>query len=225
MKESLESLKFSPIAKVHSPFRDKVLIPRNSGLCPLIKAELHFDSKMIDRDFFKDLEGVSHLWVIFVFHQNKENQNKGVVRPPRLGGEKKIGTFATRSPYRPNPLGLSLVKLESVSQAELSIEVSGHDFLDETPVLDIKPYVHYADSRLDSRIAWLENSEIQRQKVNFLCSQNINPLHLKEIEQILSVYPSINPIGKVIKSYYRHYDLRWSQELSEIVVHQILEYF
>lgn len=136
-----------PIAYVRSCFTEKFGIPRQSGLANNATATLEFVPPYDDIEAFVGLEGVTHLWVQFVFHQNRRQTWKPRVKAPRLGGNKTAGVFATRSPTRPNPIGLSVVALQSIesSKGKAALIISGHDLLDGTPVLDVKPYVPYAD--------------------------------------------------------------------------------
>jgi tRNA-Thr(GGU) m(6)t(6)A37 methyltransferase TsaA len=138
------------IGIIHSCFKEKFGIPRQPGLAPSAKAQLELLKPFNDPAIVEGLEAVSHLWVQFVFHANPTESWRPKVRPPRLGGNQSLGVFATRSPIRPAPLGLSVVKLDAVQQSQdpcsLILHLSGVDFLDGTPVLDIKPYVPYVDS-------------------------------------------------------------------------------
>lgn len=144
---------FQAIGIIHSCFKEKFGIPRQPGLAPLATARLEFFAPYNNPNAFDGLNECSHIWIQFVFHANRNEQSnraeqwKPKVRPPRLGGNKSRGVFATRSPVRPNPIGLSVVKLERIAHEgdRLWLELSGVDFLDETPVLDIKPYVPYVD--------------------------------------------------------------------------------
>ncbi|UZJ43366.1 tRNA (N6-threonylcarbamoyladenosine(37)-N6)-methyltransferase TrmO [Marinimicrobium sp. C6131] len=139
---------FSPIGIIRSPFVEKFGIPRQPGLAPAVRAQLELLPPYNDPQALAGLEQCSHLWLQFVFHRPPSDQWRPRVRPPRLGGNRSLGVFATRSPLRPNPIGLSVVKLEAVKQesGKLWLELSGIDLLDGTPVLDIKPYVPYTDS-------------------------------------------------------------------------------
>lgn len=143
---------FPAIGIVHSCFKEKFGIPRQPGLVPLSKASIELLPPYDDVDALDGLEGASHLWVQFVFHANTRSEWKPKVKPPRLGGNKTLGVFATRSPTRPAPIGLSVVKLEGIEQqaGKILIHLSGIDLLDGTPVLDIKPYVPYADAIADA---------------------------------------------------------------------------
>ncbi len=140
-----------PIGRVRSPYREKFGVPRQPGLAPSVQATIELDGGRIDPQALRGLEGVSHLWVLFVFH-GVETASVATVRPPRLGGNRRLGVLATRSPFRPNPIGLSAVKLLSVEG--LALRVAGGDFLDETPVLDLKPYLPYADAIPEARCDW-----------------------------------------------------------------------
>lgn len=143
---------FPAIGLVHSCFKEKFGIPRQPGLAPLACAEIELLPPYNDRVAFDGLEGCSHLWIQFVFHANKREDWKAKVKPPRLGGNKSLGVFATRSPTRPAPIGLSVVRFEGIAEREgkLLVQISGVDLLDGTPVLDIKPYVPYVDCVADA---------------------------------------------------------------------------
>jgi len=138
---------FPAIGIVHSCFKEKFGIPRQPGLAPLARAEIELLPPYNDQSAFEGLEGCTHVWVQFVFHANKRDEWKPKVKPPRLGGNKSLGVFATRSPTRPAPIGLSVVRFEGLVEREgkLLVLISGVDLLEGTPVLDIKPYVPYVD--------------------------------------------------------------------------------
>jgi tRNA (adenine37-N6)-methyltransferase len=138
----------SPIGFIHSCYKEKFGIPRQAGLVPEATAILEIRPPYNREEAFKELSTFSHIWVIFLFHEVKRDGWAATVRPPRLGGNRRIGVFASRSGFRPNPIGLSAVKLEKISYevGQLLLYLGGGDFLDGTPVLDIKPYVPYADS-------------------------------------------------------------------------------
>lgn len=145
--------RFGAIGHLRSPFSDKFGIPRQPRLATAARARLHILPPYDREEAFADLEGFSHLWLVFVFHQDcLETEWQPMVRPPRLGGRKKVGVFASRSPYRPNPIGISAVEYLGMrrDRCGLHLEVGGADLLDGTPVLDIKPYVPYADSIPDA---------------------------------------------------------------------------
>lgn len=143
---------FPAIGLIHSCFKEKFGIPRQPGLAPLARGRLELLPPYNDPQALVGLENTSHLWVQFVFHANRREDWKPRVKAPRLGGNKTLGVFATRSPVRPAPIGLSVVKLEGITQEgeRLFLELSGVDMLDGTPVLDIKPYVPYVDAVPDA---------------------------------------------------------------------------
>lgn len=150
---------FEPIGFVQTCFKEKFGIPRQPGLVSqaagVVKLRDHPDL----RTALRELEGFSHLWLIFVFHEHGSRGWKPSIRPPRLGGARKVGVLASRSPHRPNPIGLSAVRLERVepdAPGGPELHVRGVDLLDGTPVLDLKPYLPYADSIPDARAGWAE---------------------------------------------------------------------
>ncbi|HEY7774073.1 MAG TPA: tRNA (N6-threonylcarbamoyladenosine(37)-N6)-methyltransferase TrmO [Marinagarivorans sp.] len=161
----ISSLSVTPIGVVRSCFTEKFGIPRQPSIATKAKASIELRAPYDDPSAVQGLEMASHIWVQFVFHANRVTGWKPKVKPPRLGGNRTMGVFATRSPTRPNPIGLSVVKLEAIDIAEhtacsrvlehtarsrVLLHISGHDFLDGTPVLDIKPYVPYADCLTDA---------------------------------------------------------------------------
>ena len=143
----------SPIATVHSCYRTKFGIPRQSGLIAEARGTLELLPPYNQPNAVRGLEEFSHIWVIFIFSENIREGWKATVRPPRLGGDKRIGVFASRSPFRPMPIGLSAMKLEKIEirpRGKILLHVAGLDLLDGTPVLDIKPYLPYTDSIPDA---------------------------------------------------------------------------
>lgn len=132
------------IARIKSDFPTKFGIPRQSGLVSSLNAKIVFEKKFFSPEALNGLENFSHIWLIWEFSEAKRESWSPTVRPPRLGGNKKVGVFATRSPFRPNPLGLSLVKIEKIENGE--IFVSGADLMDGTPIYDIKPYLPETES-------------------------------------------------------------------------------
>ncbi|MBQ8974336.1 MAG: tRNA (N6-threonylcarbamoyladenosine(37)-N6)-methyltransferase TrmO [Oscillospiraceae bacterium] len=139
-----------PVARIRSDFSEKFGIPRQSGIVETLKARIVFEPEFRNPDALRGMEGFSHLWLIGEFSAARRDGWSATVRPPRLGGNTRMGVFATRSPFRPNPLGLSCVKLESIdfkcADAPV-ITVSGADLMDGTPIYDIKPYLPYCDCK------------------------------------------------------------------------------
>ena len=143
-------MEITPIAYIKSDFPEKFGIPRQSGLVEELTATVVFQPPYRVPDALRGLEGFSHLWLIWEFSQARREGWSPTVRPPRLGGNKRLGVFATRSPFRPNPLGLSCVRLLEIRQDREQgtvLVVSGADLLDGTPIYDIKPYLPYADCK------------------------------------------------------------------------------
>ena len=141
------------IAHIRTDLPEKFGVPRQSGLVPQLQGTIVFEPDYRNPDALRGLESFSHLWLIFRFHRAEREGWSPTVRPPRLGGNRRMGVFATRSPFRPNNLGLSCVKLEGVRRDEKLgpvIRVSGADLVDGTPILDIKPYLPYADCPRDA---------------------------------------------------------------------------
>lgn len=143
-------MEMTPIAHIQSDFPEKFGIPRQSGLVEELTAAVVFEPDYRDISAFRGLEGFSHIWLIWEFSKARRKSWSPTVRPPRLGGNRRLGVFATRSPFRPNPIGLSCVRLLEVRQdRELGpvLIVAGADLMDGTPVYDVKPYLPYADCR------------------------------------------------------------------------------
>ena len=137
----------TPVAIIKNGYNEKFGVPRQSGLAPRIESEIIFLKEFRDENLIRDIEQYSHLWLIWGFTENNGEWSP-TVRPPKLGGNKRVGVFATRSPFRPNSLGLSVVKLEEIKNSENGkvLVVSGADLVNNTPIFDIKPYLPYVDS-------------------------------------------------------------------------------
>ena len=141
------------IGHIHTDFSSKFGIPRQSGLVPELKGIITFEPEFRNPQAFRGLEEFSHIWILWKFSKSEKEHWSATVKPPRLGGKKRMGVFATRSPYRPNDIGLSSVKLEKISFDEKlgpMLYVAGADLLDGTPIYDIKPYIAYTDSHPDA---------------------------------------------------------------------------
>lgn len=149
---TMDNLSLNVIGEVQSPYKEKFAIPRQPGLVNSAKGKILLTGEANNSELVRDLAQYSHIWVIFVFHQTQEQGWKSLVKAPRLGGNKKMGVLATRSTFRPNPIGMSVVKLDNVdtTSEQVAINISALDLLDGTPVLDIKPYIPYADAINDA---------------------------------------------------------------------------
>lgn len=141
------------IARIHTDFREKFGLPRQAGLVEALKGRIVFEPEYRNPDAVRGLEGFSHIWLLWEFSEARRDTWSPTVRPPRLGGNKRLGVFATRSPFRPNPIGMSSLRLERVETDTPEgpvIYVSGIDMMDGTPIYDIKPYIPYTDSHPDA---------------------------------------------------------------------------
>ena len=164
-----QSFSMRPIARIRSVFSTKFGVPRQSGLVDSLEATIVFEPEFRNADALRGLEGFSHIWLVWVFDQAVRKDWSPTVRPPRLGGNVRMGVFATRSPFRPNPIGLSCVKLEGVRLDEKLgpvIDVSGADLVDGTPILDIKPYLPYADCHPEATGGFTDPLDGQTLQVN-----------------------------------------------------------
>ena len=141
------------IAYIQTDFPEKFGIPRQSGLVPDLKGKIVFEPEYRNPEAVKGLEGFNYIWLLWQFQDVEREHWSATVKPPRLGGKKRMGVFATRSPFRPNPIGLSSVKLERIEMTKQGpvLHVSGVDLKDQTPIYDIKPYLPYADCHPDAR--------------------------------------------------------------------------
>jgi len=155
--------KLNIIAKMHSDFPTKFGIPRQSGVVESLRSTIIFEPEYRNPDTLRGLEDFSHIWIIWGFSEASNDSWSPTVRPPRLGGNSRLGVFATRSPFRPNPLGLSSVKvleIENTFGNGMVIHVSGADLMDGSPIYDIKPYVPYADNHTDATAGFVSQSGI-----------------------------------------------------------------
>jgi len=158
------------IARIRSDFPEKFGIPRQSGLVPQTRSEIIFEEEYRNPDALRGIEGFSHLWLIWEFSKAQRETWSPTVRPPRLGGNARMGVFATRSPYRPNPVGLSCVTLEEVrlhTDEGPVLIVGGADLLDGTPIYDIKPYLPYVDAHPEARGGFGSEKKDYALKVEF----------------------------------------------------------
>lgn len=151
-------MEIKPIAYFSAPFKSKFGVPRQSGVVKGLRGKIRFEEEYVKEEALRGLEDFEYVWLIWEFSMN-ESGNSLAVRPPRLGGNEKVGVFASRSPFRPNRLGLSCVKLLSVDSEKGVLEVSGADLADHTPIYDIKPYVAYCDAHPDAKCGFVDDKE------------------------------------------------------------------
>ena len=187
-----DKILIEPVGYIKNAYKEKFGVPRQSGLAPSVKSIIEFCEGFKDENMLRDMEQYSHLWLIWGFSQNN-GQWSPTVRPPRLGGNKRVGVFATRSPFRPNSLGLSCVKLEGVIDAKngKALVVSGADLADDTPIYDIKPYLPYVDSIADAKGGF--SDDFKDYSLDVIIPENIKtgltPLQTENLTELLSLDP------------------------------------
>lgn len=162
-------MEIKPIAHFRSPFSSKFGIPKQAGLVAELEGQIVFEPEYRNPDYLRGLEGFDFLWLIWEFSANKHKANSPVVRPPVLGGNEKVGVFATRSPFRPNNIGLSSVRISRIEWETSKgpvVHVKGADLMDNTPIYDIKPYVVYADCHSDARSGFVDERKWDRLEVD-----------------------------------------------------------
>ncbi len=231
--------KFEPIGIIHSCFKEKFGIPRQARLAPEARAILEMLPPYNREEAFRGLEGFSHLVLSFVFHESQCSGRdwQPMVRPPRLGGNVRVGVFASRSPCRPNPLGISVVELESLEckDGRISLLLKGVDLLDQTPVLDIKPYVPYADCVPEARGGYAGEKPRAVMAVRFDKSALVKCRHCERqgypglealIVRLLALdprpaYHGADDSERVFGMKLLDFDVRWRVQEGEIIVTEI----
>lgn len=227
------------IGYMRSPYKEKFGIPRQPNLVK-IESYIEMIAPYNDLAAFEGIDEFSHLWLIWQFHDNKNQQHshkfRPQVRPPRLGGNQKIGVFATRSMYRPAPMGLSVVQLTRVEKVGKSVRVyvMGSDLLDGTPILDIKPYICYSDAIADAKSAYAQqqpsrmsvfwSDQAAQQKQQLLKFNQIDAKTITELEQVLSLDPRPayqNDEQRIYKMHFAHVDVSFSIALDLVEITQI----
>lgn len=185
------NVQFDVIGRVSSPYVEKFAIPRQPGLVKSARGKITLLNEANNLELVRGLEQFSHIWVLFVFHATTEQGWKPLVRPPRLGGNKKLGVLATRSTFRPNPIGMSVVKLDNITVTDKQVElcISGLDLLDKTPVLDIKPYIPYSDIISNAQAGFAQSAPNALLTVTFndLAKQHLQKAEksIENIEQLI----------------------------------------
>lgn len=207
-------MEIKPIAYIHTDFCEKFGIPRQSGRVPDLIGEIVFTPEFNNPEAIRGLEEFSHIWLIFGFSEAKYKEGTMTVRPPRLGGNTRVGVFASRSPYRPNSLGLSCVKIEKIEQGK--IMVSGVDILDKTPIYDIKPYIPYSDSIPDALGSFAEEMKDHSLEVDF-------PQELLDIIPEEKQKAVINCLRDDPRPTYQEDERNYSMAFSEYDIHFTVE--
>ena len=220
----------SPIAHFHSPLTSKFGIPRQSGIADSLHGTIVFTPEYRNADALRGLEGFDFLWILWGFSENIHSAKHATVRPPRLGGNTRIGVFATRSPFRPNNIGLSSVRIADIQIATPDgpvIEVVGADLMDGTPIYDIKPYLPEFDSHPEAKAGFVNSNEWQPLEVKFLPTADISrftPTDVNTITQLLSQDPRPHYHSSPDRLYgmtYKGYDIRFRIEGGKVIVEKI----
>ena len=184
-----DSFEMQVIARIRSDFGSKFGVPRQSGLVDALEAAVVFEPPYRNPDALRGLEGFSHIWLVWAFHQSQRTEWSPTVRPPRLGGNQRVGVFATRSPFRPNPIGLSSVRLDRIAHTDALgpvLHVRGADLVDGTPILDIKPYLPYVDSHPDAVGGFAD--PVKDLRLEVVCPPSLlEPLSPRQREALLQV--------------------------------------
>ena len=232
------TISHATIGIVHSPYKEKFAVPRQPGLVPSAKAELEMLPPYNDINAFNGLEAFSHLWLIFSFHKNAVADDvtktwSPTVRPPRLGGNKRVGVFATRSPNRPNSIGLSLVEFHGVIQRDgkIFLSLSNIDLVDGTPITDIKPYIPYADAIPEAKAGFAQASPELNLTVEFNEQANTQlaalPSQYQDLQHFIievlqqdprPAYKKSAADNKVYAMHLSDFNIKWQCTLTTIIV-------
>ena len=180
------------IATFRSPFATKFGVPRQSGIVPELEGEIVFEEGYRIPEALRGLDGFDYIWLIWGFSANDDRAWQPTVRPPRLGGNRSMGVFATRSPFRPNHLGLSSVRIGSIDAERMVIHVNGADLMDGTPIYDIKPYLPFADSHPDARGGFTDQTK-EQPALEVVMDESLSKFYnadkLEALKQVLSQDP------------------------------------
>ncbi len=218
----------SPIAIIENDYKEKFGIPRNSGRAKSVISKITFYKDFRSIDAVRGLQDFSHLWLIFDFSLVKQDKFSPLVRPPRLGGNKKVGVFASRSPFRPNGLGLSCVKIEKIDLHDSNapiIYVSGADLLDKTPIFDIKPYIPFADCVPDAVGGYADENQDHKLEVMFDkgIKEQIPQEKLVSLIECLAddPRPSYQDDGRIYGMTFANLNVKFSVKENTLSVHEV----
>jgi len=223
--------RFEIIAHIQTALPDKFGVPRQSGLTPGLTGRIVFEKRFRNPDAIRGLEDFSHIWLLWLFSENPAGGEKLTVRPPRLGGNTRVGVFATRSPFRPSPVGLSSVRLvgiEKGSPDSPALIVEGADLVDGTPIIDIKPYLAFTDSHPDA-ICGFANENLHRALKVIIPENETSKLFPRELEAITSLLsqdprPSYqNDPGRVYGMRYSDHEIKFMVDGDTLTVTGIEE--
>ena len=207
----MDEFSLKVIARIHTDFQEKFGIPRQSGLVDELRSVIVFEPEYRSAEALRGLDGFSHLWLIWEFSKALRESWSPTVRPPRLGGNERLGVFATRSPYRPNPIGLSCVRLIGIRQQApygTVIDVAGADLMDGTPIFDIKPYLPYADCHPEASGGFASDSPSRRLTVSDP-KKLLSTFQKEKIEALIKVL-ELDPRPSYQNDPDRTYGMRFS---------------
>lgn len=207
-------MNIEPIAFFRSPLTSKFGIPRQSGIVAGLPGTIEFAPGYAQAEALRGLESYDYVWLIWGFSENVDAEKHPTVRPPLLGGNERMGVWATRSPFRPNNLGLSSVRIAKIDVEVPCIEVTGADLMDGTPVYDVKPYLPYADSHPEARAGFTDSHEWQRLKVEMddRLAAELNATDLQVLKELLSLDPRPHYHRDDLREYgmpYKGFDIRF----------------
>ncbi|WP_312416224.1 tRNA (N6-threonylcarbamoyladenosine(37)-N6)-methyltransferase TrmO [Pseudescherichia sp.] len=220
----MSTFQFAQIGVIRSPYKEKFAVPRQPGLVKSGGGELHLIAPYNQADAVRGLEAFSHLWLLFIFHQTMEGGWRPTVRPPRLGGNARMGVFATRSTFRPNPIGMSLVELKGIrcQGEQVILDLGSLDLVDGTPVVDIKPYLPFAEALPEAKASYAQQAPQATMPVNFTpeLAQSLPQLerrypHLRQfIVDVLAqdprpAYRQQEEAGKEYAVWLLDFNVRW----------------
>ncbi|MCR5424625.1 MAG: tRNA (N6-threonylcarbamoyladenosine(37)-N6)-methyltransferase TrmO [Bacteroidales bacterium] len=220
-----------PIAHIHSPFPSKFGIPRQSNIVESLKANIVFEPDYRNIEALRGIEEFSYIWLIWQFSENMDSPWSPTVRPPRLGGNKRMGVFATRSPFRPNPIGLSSVRLTEVlhhTSEGPQLIIEGPDLMDGTPIYDIKPYIPYTDAHPDARSGFASTPNNSKLRVTIPddISRTLDPVMLQSLRELLALDPRPSYHDDTNRIYglpFYHYEIHFRVDKEHLVVTSIAD--
>ncbi|WGO84050.1 tRNA (N6-threonylcarbamoyladenosine(37)-N6)-methyltransferase TrmO [Arsenophonus apicola] len=229
----MNNFQFNVIGVIESPYKEKFAIPRQPGLIDDGRGYLRLLPPYNHPDAVRGLEQFSHIWVIFIFHQTIQHSWRPLVRPPRLGGNTKMGVFATRSPFRPNPIGMSLIELKNLTicNNEVGLTLGSIDLVDGTPVVDIKPYIPFAESLPKAVAGFAQAAPVSEMSVVFAATaqkqlieqQTRYPFLERFIRQVLAqdprpAYKKNVADEKIYAVHLLDFNVRWQISTNMVVV-------
>lgn len=224
-------MEIKPIARMHTDFPEKFGVPRQAGLAPSLTGKIVFEPEYRNVRAVRELDGFSHIWLIWEFSQCSDSKFSPTVRPPRLGGNRRVGVFASRSPFRPNRLGLSCVKIEKIEtdgENAPIITVSGVDMTDGTPIYDIKPYIPIADCIPTASEGY--TAQTKKYKISVSCDENLLSIIPENKRQALLELLSNDPRpayndeeGKEYGVTFAGFNIKFKYENNSLSVTQIKE--